>query len=175
MTRIRIFKWLLYSAVFILVSVLQFTPHMVPRIAGAGALLLVPTVVCTAMFEGETAGAAFGAFAGLLWDTQGGRVFGFDALFLILFGLCAGLLAQYLLRNTVISALILTFSTLTLYEIITWLFFRSLFGDNHFVFSLVKIILPDSLYTLVFTFPFYYGIRALSGWLQRMAERARAA
>lgn len=174
MTRVRIFKWTLYTAVFLLVSVLQFTPHMLPEIEGEGPLLLVPLVICFSMFEGETAGAVFGVIAGLLWDTQGGKVFGFDALFLLIFGLCVGLLVEFLFRNTVVTAMIFTLFFTALLEFITWFFFRSLFGENHIVYSILNIILPSSLYALVVSIPFYFGMKAMSRWLARMLERARS-
>lgn len=168
---IRFFKWVIYTAGFLLVSVFEFTPHMIPPIDHAAPLLLIPLLICTSMFEGETAGAMFGVLAGLIWDTQGGKVFGFDALFLLIFGLCAGLLVEYLFRNTIVSALIFTLSFTFLLEVLTWFFFRSLFGINNFVYSLLHVILPTSLYTLVFTVPFYYCVRALSGRFKKKEAR----
>lgn len=174
MRSVRILKWAIYAAVFLLVSVLQFTPHLIPEIMKVGPLLLVPLVICFSMFEGGTAGAAFGLLAGLLWDSQGGQLFGYDAFFLLIFGLLVGLVTEYFFRNTVVTSLLLTLASTVLLELLTWFFFRSLFGVNDFVYSSLRIILPTCLYTLVFAVPFYYAMRWLNRWLARLVESSRS-
>ena len=154
-------KWASYAGCLLLISVLQFTPGLLPEISSIRPMLLVPAVFCVASFEGETAGGLFGVFAGLLIDAQGARAFGFDSLFLLVFCIGAALLVQFLLRRTIVAALIVTFVFQMLLELVTWFFFGSLFGDTRFGFAFTRIILPTCLYTLPFTIPFYYGARLL--------------
>lgn len=163
-------KWAIYTAAFVLVAVLQFTPHLFPAVGGIGPLLLIPAAVCVAMFEGETAGAVFGIVAGILWDSQGTMVFGFDALFLLVFCLFISLLVKYIFRNTLLSALLFSLVSTVLLEFLSWFFFRSLFGDTDIVYAMRQIILPTVLYTVPFTVPFYYAARAFSARMKRDAE-----
>ena len=155
-------KWTVYTVAVFLLSVLQADPFFLPKIWRMGPILLVPAVVCIAMFEGETAGAVYGVIAGLLWDAQCGRLFGFNAFFLLVFGMFAGLLVKYLFRNTVVSVLLLTLSLTLLLEFVTWFFFDNLFGDYDIAYAFLKVMLPTSLYTLIFAFPFYFGAKKLS-------------
>lgn len=150
-------KWVAYVIGIILLSVIQFTtPPLLPHIYGAEPLLLIPAVIVIATFDGETTGAVSGMIAGLIWDTNSGKVFGFYTLFLLAIGIFAGLLVQYLFRNTVLSAVILTLIFTFLLEFLAWFFFYNLFGDMKILNALLKIILPATLYTTVFAFPLYY-------------------
>jgi rod shape-determining protein MreD len=166
MRRINFVKWVTYTIVFIFIFVFQFTPFLLPKIFDVGPLLLIPAVICIAMFEGESAGAAFGVIAGLLWDSQSGRLFGFNCLFLMMFGLAVGLLIQNLFRNTVVSTLLFTLFSTIILELLTWYFFYNLYGDNQIGFALLQIILPTTIYTLILTIPIYIGFKKLSKILE---------
>ena len=63
----HILKWSSYVLLIIIAYVLQTTTSLFV-IFGVKPLLLAPLAVCIAMFEGEFAGAIFGAVAGLLAD-----------------------------------------------------------------------------------------------------------
>jgi rod shape-determining protein MreD len=155
--RYEIPKWIAYSLAIFILAVIQMTPHFLPRFFGVSPLYLIPAVIAVAMVEGEMPGAVFGAFAGLIWDASVGGIFGFNAFLLMLVGLIAGFLVQYLFRNNVGSALIFTFGVTFVYELISWFCFYYLGGKMFFVFSIVEVILPTAVYTLVFGAPLYYG------------------
>jgi rod shape-determining protein MreD len=166
MKQIYFIKWITYTIAFIFIFIFQSTPNILPKIFGIGPLLLIPAVICVAMFEGESAGAIFGVIAGLLWDSQSGRLFGFNCLFLMLFGLAVGLLIQFLFRNTVVSTLLFTLVATIMLELLTWYFFYSLYGDNQIGFALLQIILPTTIYTLILTIPIYIGFKKLNRILE---------
>ena len=166
MERVRFVKWIIYIIIFILIMVFQFTPNFIPYIFGVRPLLLVPAVVCIAVFEGDGIGAAYGVAAGLLWDFQSSRIFGFDCLFLMLFGLAAGLLIKHLFRSTVVFVLLFTFAATILLETLTWFFFYNLFGDNNAGFAFLKIILPTVIYSLIFSLPIYIIFKKMHGILK---------
>ena len=52
-------------------------------------------------------GAAFGVGGGLLWALYADRLFGLDALLLLVIGCMCGLLVQVFLRNNWLTALLL--------------------------------------------------------------------
>lgn len=163
-------KWAVYVLAFVLTAVLQFTPNMLPPIHAMAPLLLIPAVVAVAMLEGEMAGAVFGIFAGILWDVQGVKVFGFDALMLLACGMFVGLLVRVVFRNSIVSALLFTCAVTFSLEFISCCFFRFLFGDFDFLSLLGRVILPAVLYTLPFAAPYFYGARALHNWAAEKAE-----
>jgi rod shape-determining protein MreD len=155
----NLLKWVVYTLAVILIAVIQGTPHMLPAIEGAIPVIVIPCVISIAMFEGETAGTAFGILGGLLWDLESGRVFGFNALFLMIICIAVGLLIQQLFRNTIVSALIFCIAAAFIHEFVTWFFFAYLTGNEEFVFAFLRIILPTAAYTLIFILPFYLGAR----------------
>jgi rod shape-determining protein MreD len=162
----HVVKWATYTIAFIIIFIFQFTPYLLPKIFDISPLLLIPAVICIAMFEGEAVGAVFGIVAGILWDSQSGRVFGFNCLFLMIFGIIIGLLIQYLFHNTVVSALLFTLLATVILELITWYFFYSIYGDNQIVFALLQVILPTTIYTLLLSIPIYIGFRKLNKILE---------
>lgn len=132
---------------------------MLPKIMQMSPLPLVPAVVCVGMMEGGPVGAGLGVLAGLLWDSQGGRVFGFDALFLMAIGLFVGLLTEYVFKNSILTALLFALASLFALEFVTWFFFCSLFGDGKIGFAFLKVILPTVLNSLIYAVPLYYLFR----------------
>lgn len=89
----RYIKWTAYGLWLLLVCVLQNTPRLIPPVFGARPLLVVPLVVCIAMYTGPVGGAAAGVAAGLLWDMYSTRLLGFNALLLLIIGCACGLLS----------------------------------------------------------------------------------
>ena len=114
----RYIKWTAYGLLILLFSILQSTPRLIPEICGASPLLLVPLTVCIAMYAGPVGGAAAGIAGGFLWDLYSDRLLGFNALLLLAVGCACGLLVRLLLRNNLLSALLLVGGALLLTGVI---------------------------------------------------------
>lgn len=142
-------RWFAYALILLLVSLLQAAPRLFPAIGGAHPLPLIPAVVCIAMFEGPLTGAGIGVGSGLLWALYADRLFGFDALLLMVVGCICGLLVQVLIRNNWMSALLLNAATLVVYVLIDWLVRFVLFAQDGAGYALLHILLPNALYTFV--------------------------
>ena len=56
----------LFAVLIIVFAMLQNTPHLLPSIFGAHALILIPLAVCLGMFEKAVVAAVFGMFAGIM-------------------------------------------------------------------------------------------------------------
>lgn len=162
MRRFNILKWSAYALAILLLTVIQLQLAFYPRIMNCTPLLAIPAVLVIAMLENETAAGIYGIFAGLIWDTGTGRVFGFNALFLMCFAIAVALLFEYLLRNTPLSALLFTAIFTFVHELVTWFFFCFMTGDRDFIFSLLHIILPTTVFTIIFALPLYYGARLIN-------------
>lgn len=150
-------RWFAYGLILLLVSVLQCAPRVFPAIGGAHPVPLIPMVVCIAMFEGPLTGAGVGVGAGILWAVYTDRLFGFDALLLLVTGCVCGLLVQVLIRNNWMSALLLNGTVLVAYTLIDWLVRFVLFADEGALFALWYILLPNMLYTFAL-YPLIYWI-----------------
>jgi rod shape-determining protein MreD len=162
MRRFNALKWAAYAVCVLLLAVFQLQAAFYPRFMDVTPLFLISAVAAIAMFEGETAGGIYGIAAGLFWDAGTGRVFGFNALFLMCIGICIGLFVKYLFRNTALSAFLFTAAFTLTHEIVTWFFFYYMAGNRNIVFALLHIILPTVGLTLIFALPFYFGARLIN-------------
>ena len=95
-SRSQALKWACYAAALFVCAALQTTPGLF-RLGQAKPLFILPLCLAVAVYEGEFAGALFGAVGGLLWDYTAGRTVGMLALELLLlcfaFGAGAGISA----------------------------------------------------------------------------------
>lgn len=165
----RYLKWTAYGLLILLFSILQSTPRLLPTPWGASLLLMIPLTVCISMFAGPVGGAAAGVAAGLLWDLYADRLLGFSALLLLFIGCACGLLVRLLIRNNLLSALLLTSGALLFQGLADWFFNYLLLGLEDPLFVLVRLTLPDLGYTLVIS-PLVYGLVYLIAGLLRRRE-----
>ncbi len=142
----------------ILTAIFQNTAHLFPTIFGIRAFLLIPVVVCISMFEKDVA-AFYGTFAGLMWDITSATPDGFNTIFLMLIAASCGALINYIMRNNIITALLLTSCSLLLYSLCYWLFFIVPMGFEGSLTMLFTFYLPCCLYTIIFMPMYYFLIR----------------
>ncbi len=158
-----------YGLVLLAAALLQAAPGALPAVFGARPLLLLPVVVGIAMFEGPVFGGGAGAGAGLLWDLYAAHLFGFRALLLLILGCACGLLVRLLIRNNLLSALLLTAGALLAFGLIDWFFSDLLFLKEDALYILFRLALPDWLYSLALTPPLYGLLLSISRALRRSA------
>ncbi len=148
------------ALILLLISVLQSTDGFFPQIFGVRALLLIPCVVCIAMYERDVWGMIFGLFAGALWDVFAAGA-SYNALFLLAVGFGCGTLINTIMRNNIVTATLLTFIASLFYNIIYWLF-HFVFQDlDSAAFMLLRQYLPCVLYTVILTPIIFLVVRAI--------------
>ncbi len=155
-----IFRRLSLALILLLLSVLQNTDGFFPQIFGIRALLLIPAVVCMAMYERDIWGMMLGLFAGALWDVYSSGA-SFNALFLLTAGFICGTLINTIMRNNIVTASILTFIFSSVYSVFYWLFnfvFTKL--DSAF-FMLWRYYLPSIVYTTALIPIIFITVRAV--------------
>lgn len=157
-----------YGVLILLAALWQAAPRGWPIIAGGRPLLLVPLVAAIAMFVGPVGGAAAGVTAGLLWDLYATRLFGFNALVLLVIGCTVGLLVRLLLRNNPLSALLLTAGASIVQVVCDWLCNYLLPGRDGAVLLLWRTVLPNFVYTLVLCLPTYLLVRGVTKALKKL-------
>lgn len=142
-------KWLAYVLELLLVCVVQCTPNLLPTFLGVKPLLLPVCAVSIAMFEGEEAGMWLGMVAGILMDVTASSVFGFNTVMLMIVCYACGSLVVFLMRNNIVTAMVLGVASLLAVELIRWLFFYVLWGDVKMWYYLYAIMLPQIVYSAV--------------------------
>lgn len=163
----RVADCLGYGLLILFLGLWQAAPHGWPTIAGGHPLLLIPAVMATAMFTGPIGGAAAGVGAGVLWSLYANRLFGFDALLLMILGCAAGLLVRLLMRNNPLSALWLTAGGTVIHSLFSWLCMEWLSGRPEAGAVLWHTVLPSTVYTVVLGVPVYGLVRLTAKLLRR--------
>lgn len=158
---------MIFVLLIFFVAMIQNTPHLFPTVFGAHAFLLIPLVVCIAMFERDLAATLMGVFAGAIWDVSAAWGDGFNAIFLMITATAVGLLINYLMRNNLSSALLLGGVSIGIYIIVHWFFFVICRGIDGGFKLLLTFYLPSAIYTLVFVPIFYIVMRT---FLQKLKE-----
>lgn len=154
-------KWIIYGIEIFLVYVLQSTPGLIPEIFGEKPLPVVICAVSIALFEGDVIGMWFGLGAGLLMDTGSTGPFGFYGLVLLSICFACGTLVMYLMRNNIVTSLILGFAATFLASLAQWIFF-SHSGSENMLFFITDILLPRCIYSTAIMPLFYYFNRAIT-------------
>ncbi len=146
-----IWKWASYGVMLALTSILNY--HVLTFLPlGAVPLLPVVAAVAVGVLEGPRAGAGFGACAGLLMSaaTHGSALWICAAA---LAGWVCGLLAQYVLRRDLVGFLPTCLAAAAVCEAFQVL--PRLLGSVAGIRTLLRVALPELLWTMVFALPVY--------------------
>ncbi len=162
----RTVECLAYGILILLFAVWQLSPRGWPVLLGGRPLLLVPLTAAIAMFSGPVGGATAGIAAGVLWGLFSKALFGFHALMLMLLGCAVGLLVRLLLRNNVLSALLLCGGGTVAYALVDWLCNCVLPLTEGAWVLLWHTVLPNAVYTLILCLPLYGLVRGVTKMLK---------
>lgn len=163
-------SWIVYSAVVLIMALMQMSPRCFPIIAYARPTPLILLVICVAMLEGPLIGSVMGVVAGLLWNLYSTRVFGYYGLMLMAIGLIIGLLVQWLLRANFWSAMLLCTGGVAVYTLLDWAFSYVLFLHDEMTAVLLHVYLPNALYTVLLSPLMYWLVLAVARFLRRKRE-----
>ena len=145
-SRSQLLKWCCYVLALFVCAALQTTPGLF-QFGAAKPLWLLPLALAVAVFEGEFAGAVFGAVCGLMWDWLAGRTVGMLALELLLLCFAVSVLVQlYLQVNPGNFAAVSTATALVVLSL-DWLFFYYMPGYAGAVERFLWAVLPSALLT----------------------------
>ena len=140
-------KWGCYILLLVVCTVLQTMPGLF-QFGAAKPLWLLPLALAVAVFEGEFAGAVFGAVCGLMWDWLAGRTVGMLALELLLLCFAVSVLVQlYLQVNPGNFAAVSTATALVVLSL-DWLFFYYMPGYTGAALRYVTFVLPGAVLTI---------------------------
>ena len=156
MTRLlreRFLKFGFYAFLVFSLYVLQSTPGVL-SVSGIKPLMVLPACLAIALYEGPFVGGLFGFFFGFLCDTGSETLFGFSALFFLVFCAVVGFLATYVLRPSLLNGMLLCLAAL-------FLFFGAEFFFNYVLYNYEGLssffylgIAPQIVYSSLFSVPF---------------------
>lgn len=146
-SRSQVLKWGCYVLALFVCAALQTTPGLF-QLGQAKPLLLLPLCLAVSVFEGEFAGALFGAVGGLLWDYTAGRTVGMLALELLLLCFALSVLVQLYLQATPINFTLLGAVAALLVLSVDWLFFYYMPGYAGAALRYLTFVLPSAVLTI---------------------------
>ena len=160
-TKNKIIRRCIFAAAVVAVFLIQYTASFAFHGSVFPSGLLLPLTVSIAMAEREYAGLCFGLLAGVLTDTASSVTDGVFTLFFAVIACAAGLLAHYVFRDTVLTAVLFTAVAAVVYCGIL-LAYNCLIHDVTFAGEFIKrIYLPSVILSAVFTPLFYFPCSAL--------------
>lgn len=162
MTKYRAIRWFAYVIEILVVFVLQETPHLIPQIAGARPVAIIPAVLAMALFEGETPSMFFGLFGGLLIDFGFGGMLGFHGLLLAAACYGVSLIAANLVRTNFLTAMLVSVIVTAVVTLLQWACFYVTYGYQHVLYALTAHYAPIFLYTAALMPIAYYFNRAIA-------------
>ena len=162
-------KYGLYALLVFFLYVLQTTPDLF-SVSGIKPLLVLPACMAVAVYEGAFVGGLFGFFSGFLCDTGAETLFGFNALFFLVFCAGAGFLATYALRRSLLNGMLLCLSALFLLLGAEFFFTYFLYDYEGLSSFFYLDIAPQVLYSSLFSVPFCLLFERLHNLFARREE-----
>ncbi len=162
--------WLVYGLSTLLILFMQAAPNIFPTLFGARPMPLTIFVICVGILGGARAGAAIGVLAGLLMGVFSFRLFGFDALILLVLGLIAGLLVEWFLRANFFTALLLCSCGMLVHILLEWFFCYVIVQKDNLAEILFKVLLPNGLYTVLLTPAVFWFSYVIARYVRRKAN-----
>ena len=144
--------------VAVVTAAVQHTPGFTPSLGSLSPMLLVPFVVCVAMYERSMTGLAFGVLAGALWDFASTGADGMFTLMLAVIGFGTGIVITFYVRNRLFSAVVLSFVSCLAVSVAYWMLFVLRKGFDGTWAILITHFLPLAVYSTLFVFIYYYLI-----------------
>ncbi len=123
-------------------------------------------VVSYALLRGSTEGAIVGFFTGLLQDIFFGTSIGYFTLFNIITGYLFGRGNHDFYRENYILPMMLCAVAVFLYETIIYIISFLFRGQLNFIYILSNTLLPETVYSCIFTIPLYRILFGTNEWLE---------
>lgn len=153
--RVLAMKYSAFALLFLLLYILQSTPHLL-EIGGIKPMLLIPAAVALSMYEGEFTGGLFGVLAGMFCDLGAFSFYGLYSVLLLACCVCSGLLVIYLMRRTHFVALMLSSASVLLCMLLRFYFDYGIWGYEGLRRLFLIQTVPSIVYTILTTPLFFW-------------------
>lgn len=159
-SRSQILKWGCYVLALFVCAALQTTPGLF-QLGQAKPLFILPLCLAVAVYEGEFAGALFGAVCGLLWDYTAGRTVGMLALELLLLCFAVSAVMQLYFKNSAANFVLIASAAALLVLTLDWLFFYYMPGYSGAASRWLWFVLPTAALSVPVCFPLFGVVRRI--------------
>lgn len=159
-SRSQILKWVCYAVALFVCAALQTTPGLF-QLGQAKPLFILPLCLAVAVYEGEFAGALFGAVSGLLWDYTAGRTVGMLALELLLLCFAVSAVMQLYFKNSAANFALIASAAALLVLTLDWLFFYYMPGYSGAASRWLWFVLPTAALSVPVCFPLFGVVRRI--------------
>lgn len=159
-SRSQILKWVCYAVALFVCAALQTTPGLL-QLGQAKPLFILPLCLAVAVYEGEFAGALFGAVSGLLWDYTAGRTVGMLALELLLLCFAVSAVMQLYFKNSAANFALIASAAAMLVLTLDWLFFYYMPGYSGAASRWLWFVLPTAVLSVPVCFPLFGVVRRI--------------
>lgn len=158
--RIRIIasKWTLYVLLLLLGAVLQTTPGLF-QIGGVKPIFILPLCIAIAAYEGEFAGALFGALGGMMWDYTAGVIIGIFAVMMLVLCFLVSLMIQLYLRCTRFNYFLICVGCNLIVLSTNFMFFYYMPGYDSPWYQFGTVVVPMAFYSAMFALPVFWVVR----------------
>ncbi len=157
-------KWTVYFLLLMVAATLQTVPGFLV-LGGMRPIFILPLCLAVATYEGEFAGALFGAVGGLLWDFTSGRVSGLLALGLLVICFFVSILVQLYLRGNATNFVLVNAAACFLVVGVDFLFYYLMPGYVERALRFWSVALPTVVFTAALSPLALYAVRAVSNRL----------
>ena len=141
------------------------------RLAGLTPLLMPIVSTGVAIYEGRDAGGIMGMFAGIFCDVSFNEPVGVFTVLLTVMGLIVGTLADTIIARGFVTYLLSCVAVLTVSALVQM--FPLVFLLNVPIQPLMSTAIQQTLYSLIFTLPIWFFVRALGKRAQRISPSGR--
>ncbi len=156
-----VIKKIVFAVIIILAFSLQSTGGLFFAPFNINAILLIPLTVCIAMFEREFSGVFYGLLAGAMLDAFNASTICYSSIFFTTIGFVSGALITYLMRNNLVSAIMLTAVFSLIYNTLYFLLFFAFDGIKNPLGTYLVNYFLSAVYTTILTPLVYLIIRAV--------------
>ncbi len=154
----KIKRRIIFAILIIITAIVQNTGARFNGIFSFHAFLLIPLAVSISMFEREITAALLGALSGLLWDLSAG-IDGYNMLVIMLVSAVCSILISRVMRNNIITALVLGFSALGVFIFLYIMIYIVLDGAGIPLSQIFRFYIPSFIFTSAFIPLYYYLVK----------------
>ena len=156
----KIKRRMIFVVLIIVTAIIQNTGARFNGVFSFHAFLLVPLAVSISMFEREITAALLGALSGLLWDLSAG-IDGYNMLVIMIISAVCSILISRVMRNNIVTALVLGFSALSLFIFLYIMIYIVLDGGGSPLSQIFRFYIPSFIFTSFFIPLYYYLIKTI--------------
>ena len=154
-------KWSIYYSMLLVLFALQTTPRFLV-ISDVKPILVISLMVCVCMFENILPSGIFSVITGLFWDVTSDKILGFNAIIFLCIGTAISLFCVYFLHTKLVNSVIFCTVVVLTQGFLDYFFYYLIWSKENSVLILASSIIPTALYSIIFSLPFFYIVRAIS-------------